>query len=83
MINDPIYGQILYNCCLSNAFKLKLGHNEMIFGLEMMKKPGVGDCQAHNWNEKGNSTSRVQATREQLLIIIHRLSKVLKRVKRG
>jgi len=31
MINDPIYGQILYNCCLSNAFKLKLGHNMRIF----------------------------------------------------
>jgi hypothetical protein len=40
MINDPIYGQISYNCCLSNAFKLKLGHNEMIFVLEMMRRPG-------------------------------------------
>jgi hypothetical protein len=40
MINDPIYGQISYNCCLSNAFKLKLGHKEMIFVLEMMRRPG-------------------------------------------
>jgi hypothetical protein len=24
MINNPIYGQIKYNCCLSNAFKLNL-----------------------------------------------------------
>jgi hypothetical protein len=31
MINDRIYGQISYSCCLSNAFKLKLGHNVKIF----------------------------------------------------
>jgi hypothetical protein len=37
MINDPIYGQISYNCCLSNAFKLKLGHNVKIFVVEMMR----------------------------------------------
>jgi hypothetical protein len=27
MMNDRLYGQISYNCSLSNAFKLKLGHN--------------------------------------------------------
>jgi len=40
MINDPIYGQISYNCCLSNAFKLKLGHNVKIFVVEMMRATG-------------------------------------------
>ena len=30
MIMDPINCQILYNCCLSNAFKLKLGRNPKI-----------------------------------------------------
>ena len=40
MINDPIYGQISYNCCLSNAFKLKLGHNVKIFVLEMKRVTG-------------------------------------------
>jgi hypothetical protein len=40
MINDPIYGQISYNCCLSNAFKLKLGHNLKIFVLEMKRATG-------------------------------------------
>ena len=40
MINDPIYGQILYNCCLSNTFKLKLGHNVNIFVVEMMRATG-------------------------------------------
>jgi len=37
MINGPIYGQISYNCCLSNALKLKLGHNVKIFVVEMMR----------------------------------------------
>jgi len=27
MMNDPIHGQISYNCCLSYDLKLKLGHN--------------------------------------------------------
>jgi len=40
IINDPIYGQISYNCCLSNAFKLKLGHNVKIFVVEMMRVTG-------------------------------------------
>ena len=40
MINDSIYGQISYNCCLSNAFKLKLGHNVKIFVVKMMRATG-------------------------------------------
>jgi len=40
MINDPIYDQILYNCCLWNAFKLKLQYNVMIFLVEMMRATG-------------------------------------------
>jgi hypothetical protein len=35
MITDPIYGQISYNFCLSNAFKLKLGQDPKIFLVEM------------------------------------------------
>jgi hypothetical protein len=35
MIMDPIYGQISFNCCLSEAFKLKLGHNPRILLVEM------------------------------------------------
>ena len=37
LINDPIYGQISYNCCLSNGFKLKLGHNVKIHVVEMIR----------------------------------------------
>ena len=40
MINDPIYGQISYNCCLSNAFKLKVEYNVKIFVVEMKRATG-------------------------------------------
>ena len=36
MLNDPLYGLISYNSSLSNAFKLKLGHNVKLFLVEMM-----------------------------------------------
>jgi len=35
IMNDPPYGQISYNSSLSNAFKLKLGHNVKLFLVEM------------------------------------------------
>jgi len=40
IMNHPIYGQILYNSCLSNAFKLNLGHNVKIFLAEMKRATG-------------------------------------------
>jgi hypothetical protein len=40
IMNDPLYGQISYNSSLSNAFKLKLGHNVNLFLVEM--KPATG-----------------------------------------
>jgi len=40
IINDPIYALISYNCCLSNAFKSKLGHNVKILVGEMKRAPG-------------------------------------------
>jgi hypothetical protein len=40
IINDPTYGEVSYNCCLSNAFKLKLGHEGMIFVVGMMRATG-------------------------------------------
>jgi hypothetical protein len=40
MITDLIYGQISYNCGLSNTFKLKLEHDLKIFWVEM--KPATG-----------------------------------------
>jgi len=35
MMNDPRYGQISFNSSLSNAFKLKLGHNVKLFLVDM------------------------------------------------
>jgi len=81
MINDPIYGEISYNCCLSNAFKWKLGHNVKIFGAEMMRVTGKEIAEHGIRPTKVIRASRVKARREQLLIIIHRLWKVLKSVK--
>jgi hypothetical protein len=40
MIMDCIYGQISYNCCLSNALKLKVRNNGKIFVVEMMRATG-------------------------------------------
>jgi len=35
MMNDPLFGQISYNSSLSNAFKMKLGHNVTLFLVKM------------------------------------------------
>jgi hypothetical protein len=40
MMNDPLYGQISYNSSLSNAFKLKLGHDVQLFLVEMKAVTG-------------------------------------------
>jgi hypothetical protein len=37
MLDDPIYGQISYNCGHSKASKLKLGCNVMILLIEMSR----------------------------------------------
>jgi len=73
MIIDPIYGQISYNCCLSNAFKLKLGHNLKIFLVEMKRATGKEIAKHIIRPAKVIPASRVKARCPQLLIIIHRL----------
>jgi hypothetical protein len=40
IMNDPLSGQISYNSSLSNAFKLKLGHNVKQFLVDMKPVPG-------------------------------------------
>jgi hypothetical protein len=40
MMNDSLYGQISYNSSLSNAFKLKLGHDVQLFLVEMKAVTG-------------------------------------------
>ena len=80
MINDPIYGQISYNCCISNVFKLKLGHNVKIFVVEMMRVTGKRIAKHVIRPTKVIRARHVKARHKQLLIIIHRHLKVLKRV---
>jgi len=72
MITDPIYGQISYHCCLSNAFKLKLGHDPKIFLVEMTRATGKAIGERINRPAKVIPASRVKARCAQLLIIIHR-----------
>jgi len=81
MIKDPIHGQISYNRCLSNGFKFKLGHNVKIFVVEMMRATGIEIAEHVIRPTKVIRASHVKARCEQLLIIIQRDWKVLKRVK--
>jgi len=77
---DPMYGQIMYNCWLSNAFKLRLGHNPKIFLVEIKRVRGMDIAEHIMRSAKVIPTSRVKARCKHLLIIILRLGKVLKRV---
>jgi len=40
IMNDLLYGQISYNSSISNAFKLKLGHNVILFLVDMKAATG-------------------------------------------
>jgi len=70
MIKDQIYGQISYNCCLSNAFKLKLGHNVKICVVQMMRATGKEIAEHVIRPTKVIRASRVMTRREQLLISV-------------
>jgi len=80
MITDPIYAQISYNCCLSNPFELKPGHHPKIFLVEMKQATGKEIAKHIIRPAKVIPASRVKARCAQLLIIIHRHWKVLRRV---
>jgi len=85
IMNDPIYGQISYNCCLANAFKLKLRHNPEIFLVEIKRATGKEIEEDVIGTAKVIPASCVKVRCAQLLNIMHRPWKVLKRVeeKRG
>jgi len=80
IIMDPINDQISYNFCLSNAFKLKPGHDPKIFLVKMMRTRGQEIAEHMIRPAKVIPASRVKARCAQLLIIIHSHWKVLKRV---
>ena len=72
-MKEPKHGQIAYNCCLSNAFKLKLGNNVKIFFTEMRRATGEESAEYVIRLAKEIPTSHVNARYAQLLFIIHRL----------
>jgi len=80
MIRDPIYGQIVYKGCLSNAFKVKPGQNPKMFLVEIKSTTGTEIAEHVIRPANVIPASRVKARCAQLLIIIYRLWKVLKRV---
>jgi len=78
--NDPIYGQLSYNYCLSNDFRLKLGHNLKAYLVVRKRDAGKEIAEHVNRPVKVIPASHVKARSAQLLIIIHRVWKVLKSV---
>ena len=80
MMIDCLYCQVSYNCRLSNAFKLQLGHNVKQFWVEMKRATGKQIARNVIWLAKVIPASHVKVRYAHLPIIIHRLWKVLKRV---
>jgi len=80
---DPMYGQISKNCALPNGSKLKLPYNPKVFFVDIMRAKVKAIVEQAITPAKVFPTSCVKARYMQLLIIIYRLWKVLKRGKRG
>jgi len=80
MIMDPIHGQISYNCCLSNNFKLKHEYNLKRFVIEKKCAKGKVITEHRIRPAKVISASPDKSRCTQLVIIIHRLWKTLKRL---
>ena len=80
MITDLIYGQIWYCCCLSNTIRLKLRHNQKILLVETKRAIGKEIVEHIIKPAKVIPPSNVKARCVHLLIIIHKLWKVRKRV---
>jgi len=71
MMNDPISGQISYNYCLSDAFKLKVGYDWNIFWIEMKNAAGKELAEHVIRPAKVIPTSYVKARCGQQIIIVH------------
>jgi hypothetical protein len=75
MLNDPLYGQISYHSSLSNAFKLKLGHNVQQFLIEMNAATGKDIVERVIRPAKEIPASLVMVSYAPLVIRIHRLQR--------
>jgi len=73
MLNDPLYRQISYNSSLSNALKLKLGHNVQLFLVEMKSATGKDIAEHVIGPAKEIPTTLVTGSYAPLLISIYRL----------
>jgi len=72
-MNDRIYGQILFNCRLSNEVKLKLGYNLKIFSVDMRSAAVKKIAEYVFRPAKIIPASCIKARCVHLLIIIHGL----------
>jgi len=79
IIMFPWHSQIVYTCWLPNAFELKLGHNRNIFLVEIERATGQKIVEHRIKPTKVIPTSCVKSRCAQLLMIMHRHWKVLKR----
>jgi len=80
MISNPIYGQISFRCCLSKAVKMEFGCNLKRFLVEIKRATEMEIAEHVIRQTKVIPASCVKAWCAQLVTIIHRLWKVLKRV---
>jgi len=80
MIMGHICGQISYNCCLSIAFKLQIGYNSKHFSVQIQRAAAKEIAHCVIRLAKLIPASHVKAESVQLLIIIHKLWMILKRV---
>jgi hypothetical protein len=72
MMNDPLYGQTSYNSSLSNALKLKLGHNVRLFLREMKAAAGKDIAENIIRAAKAIPASPVMVSYAPLRLSIHR-----------
>jgi hypothetical protein len=72
MMNDPLYGQTSYNSSLSNALKLKLGHNVRLFLREMKAAAGKDIAENIIRAAKAIPASLVMVSYAPLRLSIHR-----------
>ena len=77
MMNDRLYGQISYNSSLSNAFKLKLGHDLKLFLVEMKAATGKDIAEHVIRQTKVIPASLVPVSCSPVLISILRLRRGL------
>jgi hypothetical protein len=70
IMNDPLYGQILYNSSRSNVFKLKLGHDVKLFFLDMDEATGKDIAEHVMRPAKVIPTSHITVSCAPLLISI-------------